>query len=61
MHSHCVSGKYAIGVPKLPIAAEIDNCPICLEAKLHEANKFTFLPTRLMCFTILPAPQHDHS
>jgi hypothetical protein len=31
--------KYAIGVPKLPIATEIDDCPICLKIKLHKANK----------------------
>jgi hypothetical protein len=34
--------KYAIGVPNLPIATEIDDCTICLKAKLvHKANKST--------------------
>jgi hypothetical protein len=33
--------KYAISVPNLPIATEIDDCPICLKAKLHKANKST--------------------
>jgi hypothetical protein len=40
--------KYAIGVPNLSIATESDNCPICLKAKLHEANKSTFLFARLL-------------
>jgi hypothetical protein len=43
MHSRRVSDmyKYAIGVPNLPIATEIDDYPICLKAKLHKANKST--------------------
>jgi hypothetical protein len=43
MHSRRVSDmhKYAIGVPNLPIAPKIDDCPICLKVKLHKANKST--------------------
>jgi hypothetical protein len=43
MHSRRVSDmhEYAIGVPNLPIATEIDDCPISLKAKLHKANKST--------------------
>jgi hypothetical protein len=43
MHSRRVSDmhKCAIGVPNLPIATEIDDCPICLKAELHKANKST--------------------
>jgi hypothetical protein len=33
--------KFAIGVSDLPIAAEIDNCPIYLKAKLPRASKST--------------------
>jgi hypothetical protein len=41
IHSRRVSDmhEYAIGVPNLPIATEIDDCPICLKATLHKANK----------------------
>jgi hypothetical protein len=41
MHSRRVSDMhhYAIGIPKLPIATEIDNCPVCIKAKLHKSNK----------------------
>jgi GAG-pre-integrase domain len=41
MHSRCVSDlhKYAIGIPQLPLATELDKCPVCLHAKLHHANK----------------------
>jgi hypothetical protein len=41
MYSRRVSDmhKYAIGVPNLPIATEIDDCPICLKAKLHKATQ----------------------
>jgi hypothetical protein len=43
MHFRRVSDmhRYAIGVPNLPIAAEVDDCLICLKAKLHKANKST--------------------
>jgi hypothetical protein len=43
MHSRRVSDmhKYAIGVPNLPIATEIENFLICLKGKLHKANKST--------------------
>jgi hypothetical protein len=33
--------KYAIGVASLPIATEIDDYPICLKGKLHDANRST--------------------
>jgi hypothetical protein len=43
MHSRRVSDmhKCAIGVPTLSIATKIDDCPICLKAKLQKANKST--------------------
>ena len=41
MHSRRISDlhKYSVGVPKLPIATELEKCPICLHAKLRHANK----------------------
>jgi hypothetical protein len=29
--------RYAIGVPDVPIATELDNCPVCAQAKLRKA------------------------
>jgi hypothetical protein len=40
-HRYSDMHTYAIGVPDLPIATEIDNCSIYLKAKLHKANKST--------------------
>jgi hypothetical protein len=53
MHSRCVSDmlKYAIGIPNLPIATEIDNCRICLNAKPHEANNLT-VPVKVTDFNV---------
>ena len=31
--------KYVEGVPKLPVATELDTCPICVKAKLHKADQ----------------------
>jgi hypothetical protein len=44
MHSRRVNEihKYGISVPNLPIATEIDDCPIRLKAKLHKAKKNTY-------------------
>jgi hypothetical protein len=33
--------RHAKGVPPLPIASELDKCPICLRAKLRKANRGT--------------------
>jgi GAG-pre-integrase domain len=43
MHSRRVSDlhRYATGIPQLPIATELDKCPICLQAKLRMANRGT--------------------
>jgi hypothetical protein len=39
LHSRRVSDvhKYAQGVPSVPIAGELDKCPVCLHAKLRKA------------------------
>jgi hypothetical protein len=39
LHSRRVSDvhKYARGVPSVPIAGELDKCPVCLHAKLRKA------------------------
>jgi hypothetical protein len=39
IHSHHMSKmhQYAIGVPDVPIATELDNCPACAQAKLRKA------------------------
>jgi hypothetical protein len=41
LHSRRVSDvhKYARGVPSVPIAGELDKCPVCLHAKLRKAAK----------------------
>jgi hypothetical protein len=43
IHSRRVSDmhKYPTVVPNLPIATEIDDCPICLKAKLDKAKRST--------------------
>ena len=41
LHFHHVSDlhKYAQGVPSVPIASELDSCPMCVHAKLHHADR----------------------
>jgi len=33
--------KYAHGIPKLPLPSDLDNCPVCLASKLHQAARGT--------------------
>jgi len=39
LHSWCVSDmhKFAHSVPPVPLATDLDQCPICAQAKLHKA------------------------
>ena len=39
LHSRWVSNmhKFAIGIPSVPLNTDLDQCPICIKAKLHKA------------------------
>jgi hypothetical protein len=42
LHSHHQVNdlhKYAIGVPNVPIASELDTCPVCIQAQLRHADR----------------------
>jgi hypothetical protein len=41
LHSRCLSNmhRHADGVPKVPIATELDSCPVCATAKLQKAAR----------------------
>ena len=41
MHDRRVSDmhRYVRGIPQLPLKTEIDDCPVCLQAKLDKAFK----------------------
>ena len=41
MHDRRVSDmhRYVRGIPQLPLKTEIDDCPVCLQAKLEKINK----------------------
>jgi hypothetical protein len=41
MHSRRVATayKYAAGVPKVPIASDLEACPVCKQSKLHKAAR----------------------
>jgi len=41
LHSRRVSNmhKFAIGIPSVPLNTDLDQCPICIKAKLHKAAR----------------------
>jgi hypothetical protein len=38
IHSNCVARMHdAADIPKVPVATELDTCPVCAHTKLHKA------------------------